>query len=190
MIATTIERDPTPLAESFTHDLVADLFLKIRSAILQDPPTAVQHLDEIECLLDLKQHHHEVKEQGVRFGGLASWQIARVKAHVQVNLSTPLFTAELAQLVRLSDNHFARAFKASFRIPPHAYVMHCRIERAKELMLWTDAPLVQIALTCGLADQAHLSRLFRRMVGTSPSIWRRRQRAPGASAYQLTGSAA
>jgi AraC-like DNA-binding protein len=41
------------------------------------------------------------------------------------------------------------------------------------LMLTTDAPLGQIALDCGLADQAHLSRLFKQMVGDTPAAWRR-----------------
>jgi len=41
-------------------------------------------------------------------------------------------------------------------------------------MLTTEDPLSQIALACGLADQAHLSKLFRRAVGETPSAWRRR----------------
>ena len=45
-------------------------------------------------------------------------------------------------------------------------------------MLSTDAPLSEIALDCGLADQAHLSRLFRRIVGETPRAWRRARSAP------------
>ena len=48
-----------------------------------------------------------------------------------------------------------------------------RMERAKTLMLTTRDSLCQIALACGLCDQSHLNRLFRRVVGTSPWAWRR-----------------
>jgi AraC-like DNA-binding protein len=40
-------------------------------------------------------------------------------------------------------------------------------------MLSSGAPLSQIALDCGLCDQAHFTRVFRRIVGMNPSIWRR-----------------
>ena len=41
-------------------------------------------------------------------------------------------------------------------------------------MLTTDEPLSQIALACGLCDQSHFTRVFRRIVGESPNAWRRR----------------
>ncbi|MGH6858693.1 MAG: helix-turn-helix domain-containing protein [Phyllobacterium sp.] len=57
-------------------------------------------------------------------------------------------------------------------IPQHAG-QRARALRQR-LMLTSTEPLSQIALLCGLADQAHLSKLFRRMLGQSPSAWRRR----------------
>jgi transcriptional regulator GlxA family with amidase domain len=47
------------------------------------------------------------------------------------------------------------------------------MEHAQGLMLTTNTTLGQIALECGFADQAHLSRLFQRFVGESPAAWRR-----------------
>jgi AraC family transcriptional regulator len=47
-------------------------------------------------------------------------------------------------------------------------------------MLATTTPLAEIAVSCGLADQAHFTRLFRRFAGESPGAWRRaRATAPG-----------
>jgi AraC-like DNA-binding protein len=51
--------------------------------------------------------------------------------------------------------------------------MERRIEWAKRMMHESDEPLSQIALACGLADQAHFTRLFRKFVGMPPSQWRR-----------------
>ncbi|WP_457354340.1 helix-turn-helix domain-containing protein [Sphingomonas sp. UYP23] len=47
------------------------------------------------------------------------------------------------------------------------------MRHAQMLMLHTDDTLSHIACACGLTDQAHLTRLFRRMVGETPLVWRR-----------------
>jgi transcriptional regulator GlxA family with amidase domain len=106
-------------------------------------------------------------------GGLSGWQVRRLSLHIDKHLSEPLLCKELASLVNLSISHFIRAFKVSFGCSPHLYLIRRRLERAQGLMLTTDAPLGQIALDCGLADQAHLSRLFKQIVGDSPAAWRR-----------------
>jgi AraC family transcriptional regulator len=113
-------------------------------------------------------------------GGLAPWQIRRVKTHIEANLDSTIRVKDLAELVKLSSFHFCRAFRDSFGDSPHGYVMRRRVERAQGLMLTTNASLGQIAADCGLADQAHFNRLFRRFVGESPGMWRRaRATEPG-----------
>lgn len=106
-------------------------------------------------------------------GGLARWQVCKVLTHIKAHLGAPITNAELANLVGLSPFHFSRAFRRSFNDTPHAYLMRQRVERAQGLMLTTSTPLAQIAVSCGLADQAHFTRLFRRFTGESPGSWRR-----------------
>ncbi|HUL04934.1 MAG TPA: AraC family transcriptional regulator [Candidatus Acidoferrum sp.] len=119
-------------------------------------------------------------------GGLAPWQIARVKAHVEAHLDATLRMRDLAAIARLSTGHFCRSFTRSLGTAPFAYVAARRLARAQELMLTTDEALSQIALACGLCDQSHLTRLFRRHLGTSPNAWRRSHRGdPAASAPPL-----
>jgi AraC family transcriptional regulator len=96
-----------------------------------------------------------------------------VTSHIEAHLDRPIRNEDLAALVRLNPSHFGRAFRNSFGEPPHEYLIRRRVERAQGLMLSSDAPLSEIALDCGLADQAHLSRLFRRLVGETPRAWRR-----------------
>jgi AraC family transcriptional regulator len=105
--------------------------------------------------------------------GLAPWQLARVRRHVERHLDSRLTNADLAALVRLNEDHFARAFKVSVGRPPHAYVLERRVERATSLLLGGHLPLSQIAVAAGFADQAHLSRRFRETVGASPGSWQR-----------------
>ena len=106
-------------------------------------------------------------------GGLAPWKARRVAAYIQEHIGTSLTAGELATLVQLSHSHFNRAFKVSFEETPMMYVMRQRMRLARELMLTTACPLSQIALQCGLCDQPHFSRMFRRFFGQSPRLWRR-----------------
>jgi AraC-like DNA-binding protein len=106
-------------------------------------------------------------------GGLAPWQVRRLKTHMEENLGGTIYCEDLARLVCLSLSHFMRAFKESFGCAPHAFLIRRRMERAQGLMLTTDEALGQIALMCGLADQSHLTRLFQKWVGESPAAWRR-----------------
>lgn len=107
-------------------------------------------------------------------GGLAPWQKRKIDRYLRDNLERSIRMDELANEVRLSISHFCRAFKKSFGETPHTHVVRLRLELAQRLMLTTDDPLGQIALSCGLADQAHLSKLFRRTFHDTPNAWRRR----------------
>jgi AraC family transcriptional regulator len=73
----------------------------------------------------------------------------------------------------LSRSHFSRSFKHSVGLTPMEYVVVRRVERAKAMISSTRDPLAEVALACGFADQAHLNRRFRDIVGISPGRWRR-----------------
>jgi AraC family transcriptional regulator len=106
-------------------------------------------------------------------GGLAPWQTRRLVAYVRENIGRRVKANDLAALVKLSTNHFQRAFKVSFQQTPARYITQQRMRVAQCLMLCTAYPLSRISLECGLCDQAHFSRLFRRVMGQSPQLWRR-----------------
>jgi len=110
--------------------------------------------------------------------GLAPWQVRRVLAYVDTNLDKTLRNKELAAIAGRSEFHFNVAFRNSVGDSPHEYIIRRRMERAQGLMLSTDAPLSEIAFECGLADQAHFTRLFRRVVGETPAAWRRARANP------------
>ena len=106
-------------------------------------------------------------------GGLAPWQAKRVVAYIESNICLSLRVADLAGIAQLSISHFSRAFRKSFGQPPLAYVKVQRMRHAQVIMLNTREPLSQVALACGMCDQAHFTRVFRKVVGISPSVWRR-----------------
>jgi AraC family transcriptional regulator len=108
---------------------------------------------------------------------LAPWQARRIVTHIQGNLETNICVSELATHVKLSTSYFSRAFKGSFGQAPHSYILARKVDRAKHEMLTTAAALCHIALACGFSDQAHFSRVFRRLVGQTPKAWRRTRHA-------------
>jgi AraC-like DNA-binding protein len=110
-------------------------------------------------------------------GMLARWQINRVRAFIDEHLTDCIRVSDLSALARSSPSYFSAAFKRTFGISPHAYLMKRRISMAVEQMLGSEAPLSEIAMNCGFADQAHFSRQFRRTLGSTPSNWRRAQAA-------------
>ena len=66
------------------------------------------------------ERHSGANDSGT--GGLAGWQIARVRAFIDKNLHGTIHIRDLSAVVRRSAAHFARSFKHSFGEPPHAYV--------------------------------------------------------------------
>lgn len=128
------------------------------------------------------------------YGGLAAWQARRVVAYIQANLESSIRVKDLAALIHLSGSHFSRAFKQSFGQAPMTYVTLQRVQLAQRLLLTTEDSMCQISLACGMCDQAHLTRVFRRVVGDSPMAWRRRNAMgpplrPAASRRSAAGSA-
>ena len=105
-------------------------------------------------------------------GGLARWQAKRVEAYINENLTRRVRAVDLAAVVQLSPGHFTRAFRETFGETPIAYVARQRMRHAQHLMMNSRDCLSQIALACGLSDQSHFTRVFRRAVGMSPREWR------------------
>ncbi|SFB16544.1 AraC-type DNA-binding protein [Rhizobium sp. NFR07] len=178
--AAVVSRHVRPLEMSEIHavlsnDNISENLSGGQHAVLGESRGAHLHL------LDIAQQPSAPPAQSAITGGLAPWQVKKVKQYIGARISHGIPLDELAQQVRLSTSYFSTAFKATFGISPHSYIVACRVEHAKQRMLNTEAPLCEIALDCGLADQSHLSRVFRRVTGTTPSAWRRHAVQPEAA---------
>ena len=103
---------------------------------------------------------------------LLEWQISRVREYIDAHIGSRILVSDLSHIAQRSEVHFNRAFKRTFGETPHAYLIRLRLELASRAKLASNAPLTDIALTCGFADQAHLCRLFRRWTGRTPAAWR------------------
>jgi AraC-like DNA-binding protein len=105
-------------------------------------------------------------------GGLTPFKLRRTLAYIQEHLEHELSLATLAAVTQTSPSHFARLFKQATGRTPHQYVLWCRMEQAKRLLVETDVPLIEIAYQVGCTDQSHFTALFRQHVATTPKAYR------------------
>lgn len=174
------------------NDALAGLLATATATLDTDSRAAKSYIQRAAALLgiDLRSQEGAVAEHLCRRGGLALWQAKRLSAYIDDKLDSSISVADLAGFVQLSSSYFSRVFRQTFGEPPVAYIMRRRVRRAQELMLTSRLPLSQVALECGMSDQCHFCRVFRRVVGTSPNAWRRRFSAgpaPEGSAYASSG---
>ena len=92
--------------------------------------------------------------------------LVEARDYLNAHLVRDVSLAELAQIAGLSKFHLLRLFRQRFGLTPHAYQLQQRILRAKQLL--RVLPIADVAALCGFADQSHLHRVFRSLVGTTP----------------------
>jgi AraC family transcriptional regulator len=137
---------------------------------------ALARLDGQLCTVQPSPATPSPEEIQLRHGGFALWQARRVVAHIDAHLEEQIQICELARLLGVSRFHFCRVFKLTFGVPTRTWILRRRIEAAQALMLTTDEKLSAIGLRCGMSDQPHFTRMFRRLVGETPYSWRRTRR--------------
>jgi len=98
--------------------------------------------------------------------------VRRALDHLRERWDQPVPLDELAAVAGLSRFELARRFAAQVGLPAHAYQTGLRVNRARAMLRAGHAP-AEVAVACGFADQAHLTRTFRRIVGVPPGRYAR-----------------
>ena len=93
--------------------------------------------------------------------------------YIEAGIDQDLRLSSLAGVAAMSVYHFARSFKETVGVSPHAYVLSRRIVRARAMLGRSESSLADVALACGFSSQAHLTTAFRRGVGLTPARFRR-----------------
>jgi transcriptional regulator GlxA family with amidase domain len=170
---------PDDLINAAHEDIPAAIPSLIDAAVAAfdaDRDTSRRYLLRASALLCVKRRvctDAESARRSESLAGLLVWQLNRVVDFIEMHLADKITAMDLADLINVSIGHLFRAFKISVGVSPIRYVARRRVELACTMMRTTREPLSQVAVACGLCDQAHLCRLFQRMTGMSPSAWRR-----------------
>ncbi len=120
----------------------------------------------------LRTYCHNLPQTQKVDGGLGATRLQRVLAYVDAHLTENIGLQDMAIVAGLGQYHFSTMFKQSMNISPYRYVINQRIERSKSQLRQTDRAISDIALSCGFADQSHLTKHFRRLVGITPKAFR------------------
>jgi len=105
--------------------------------------------------------------------GMPTLRLNRVIAFVDANVSQDLCLSTLAAVAGMSPYYFCRSFKQSTGITPHRYVLNRRMEQARQLLEQKSISLLEVAHLVGFTDQSQFTRVFHKMVGTTPSHYRK-----------------
>jgi transcriptional regulator GlxA family with amidase domain len=99
--------------------------------------------------------------------------VREVKALLEQHAAKTASIQQLSARYQLSEKHFCRVFKRHTGLSPYQYYLHFRIHRAKEMLRDTALSIREIAKMLHFETSFHLSALFKKKTGMSPSQWRR-----------------
>jgi AraC-like DNA-binding protein len=131
----------------------------------------------------------ERRARSSRTAALAPWQIRAVLSYIDAHIGEFIAVGELARRVRLSCGHFHRTFKETVGVCPGEFIVRRRIEHACRMMRESRESLAQVAQATGMSDHSHFCRVFRRLMGESPSAWRRARFDEAVLALECDGAA-
>jgi AraC family transcriptional regulator len=103
--------------------------------------------------------------------------VQRAIAFINDNFTRCLRADEIAAHIGLHASHFRRVFLEVTGTTPHQYLLHLRLERARDLLINSDMALVDIAAACGLSSQSHMTSSFRRVYDVTPRQYKARMLA-------------
>ena len=125
--------------------------------------------------------------QPVAMDAMLSHEIAKVVDTLRANQYRDNFSlAEMAAISRMPMETFRKRFVSEVGMPPLAYVLHCKMERAKELLREDGYTVRQAGVEVGMQDPYHFSKQFKNIVGISPSAFMKQAAKPDAT---IRGSA-
>ena len=120
-----------------------------------------------------------VETQEKAGGRLTQAQMNKLLSHIDRLGDHRMSVADMAATVGLSESWFASVFKQTTGKTPLQWQLAKRVELSKQLLGETDLPVASIAAQLGFSDQAHLTKVFRQIVGETPAAWRRVQPSRG-----------
>ncbi|MEV7430265.1 MULTISPECIES: helix-turn-helix domain-containing protein [unclassified Nocardioides] len=101
-------------------------------------------------------------------------RLLRARDLMDRSYAEPLDVPTLARVAHVSESHFIRTFRAAFGETPHRYLQRRRVERAAWLLRTTDRSVTEICLDVGFTSLGTFSRVFRDIMGETPTQHRRR----------------
>jgi len=107
------------------------------------------------------------------------YAMLRAKGEIETRYRENLSPTKIAEVANMSLGHFHRTFKSKFKVTPMGYQRELRVDEARSLLLSTNLLVKEVAARVGFSDVFYFSRSFKRMIGMSPTEFRRRHQSSG-----------
>src|SRR5262249_27120158 len=104
--------------------------------------------------------------------GLPRARLNRVIEYIEANLDREVALNALAETAGMSPHYFSELFKQSVHFSPYQYVLRRRIEHARKLLNDPGVTVLEAAVRCGFSDQSQFTKIFRRVMGVTPTGYR------------------
>jgi len=145
---------------------LAELLVRAHLALEEREIRLIRESLFLAGVAKLFERHGEPRAKRLE-AGREQVPVRRALDYMRANVAADLSLGELAVCAALSPFHFARCFRQATGLPPHAYLIQLRLDRARHLLAAGHSP-TDVALTVGFYDQSHLTRHFKRTYGITP----------------------
>ena len=120
-----------------------------------------------------------VNAWGIAFGPTGPFWIGNNGSGTTLNISSNLTLNDIASSAHMSVTHFCNLFRLQTGFSPIEYFNHLKVQQACQTLAFTSRPIKEIADELGFSDQYYFSRMFSRLMGMSPSQYRKRNKTIG-----------
>lgn len=149
-----------------TYDNNKNLYRSIAESTREPLPVLMETEGIIEMLLS------QFLACSVKTVQTEDFRILKALSHIRKHIDRKFSVAELASLCLLSEYHFLRIFKRELKTSPINYINQKKIERAQLLLVVYKKSIKEIAYSLSFENVSYFTRLFRKMVGKTPSRYR------------------
>ena len=162
----TVEGQRDPVITSIAGTLIREVMNGDAGTRLYAESLA--NLLSVHLLRHYAEHSREIEKEEKLFSQPRA--VVQALKFIHENYATDVSLADIAAAAHLSTYHLTRVFKKSTGVSPHQYVVQVRVNSARSLLIAGagNRSLAEIAAAVGFADQSHLTRHFKRVLGVTP----------------------
>ena len=122
----------------------------------------------VDLLIQSSANHKEIT-----VGKLKDFYIREAVSFIEQNYSNPITVEDIAASCNLNRSYLGKIFRDSLNQTPQQFLIYYRMNRAAELLKFSEMSINEISRMVGYPNQLHFSRAFRNVFGISPSSWRK-----------------
>jgi AraC-like DNA-binding protein len=157
------------------HRWAAQRVLSLHKALSQRAGMLESESRILWTLAQLIKHYADISSTE-RSLGKEKKAVQKTRRYIEERFAGRVTLSDLAQHAALSPYHLLRVFRTEVGMPPYAYLESIRIRHAQRL-IETGKPLADVAAEAGFSSQSHLTRHFKKIIGTTPGQYAQQVRS-------------